>query len=190
MSWRSPEHVLTSPEVDLTTTTLSSLTRLRRDQLVHMCEARNLEVGGTKTQLARSLIDWVRAAKKMSRTPRRTSKTDKRRQQSEQSDDLERTSSISSQTTARPGTPESPRVVPAVATNTHRDGQATPVLLREHIHAIDPATPPRSDEDAARSTENDLNLDLQELGLEDFTIKPKHLVKFDKIGSGGFKEYV
>lgn len=77
-----------------------------------------------------------------------------------------------------------------MATNTHRDGQATPVLLREHIHATDPATPPRSDEDSARSTENDLNLDLQELGLEDFTIKPEHLLKLEKIGSGGFKECV
>lgn len=51
---------MTLLDVDLATTTLSSLTRLRRDQLVHMCEARSLEVGGTKSQLARALFEWVR----------------------------------------------------------------------------------------------------------------------------------
>lgn len=107
-------------------------------------------------------------------------------QYAEQQEQLERTSN-SSQSTARP---ESPQLVHAVASNSRTDGVATPVLLRDHIHATDPATPPRSDDDLARSTENDLNFDLQELGLEDFTIKPEHLVKLEKIGSGGFKEYV
>jgi serine/threonine protein kinase len=55
------------------------------------------------------------------------------------------------------------------------------------LHAEGPATPPRSDEDP-KAQEHDLNLDLQELGLEDFTIKPEFLVKMDKIGSGGFKD--
>ncbi|TXT08755.1 hypothetical protein VHUM_02883 [Vanrija humicola] len=149
---------------DFTTATVSSLTRLRREELVRLCEANHLEVGGTKSQLARVLLDWV--------------------SDSEQQEQLERTSN-SSQSTARP---ESPQLVHAVASNSRTDGVATPVLLRDHIHATDPATPPRSDEDLARSTENDLNLDLQELGLEDFTIKPEHLVKLEKIGSGGFKD--
>lgn len=36
--------------------------RLRRDQLVQMCEQRNLEVGGTKPQLVTVLINWVSTA--------------------------------------------------------------------------------------------------------------------------------
>lgn len=96
------------------------------------------------------------------------------------------------------------------------------MLLRDHVHAHDPATPPveshtrgkgkgqsaddrediatarprgGSDEDAADETskrtangETELNLDLAELGLEDSMIKPEHLVKLERIGSGGFKD--
>lgn len=98
---------------------------------------------------------------------------------------MERASSAGSQSTARA---QSPQLMDAVCSNVHKPGQDTPVLMREHIHAVDPATPPRSEDDAAKASENDLNLDLQELGLEDFTIKPEFLQKLDKIGSGGFKE--
>lgn len=153
----------TSP-VDLSSATLSHLTKLRRDELVKLCESRNLEVGGTKPQLARALLEWH-----------------------EEQATLSRVSTASSQSTIRGNSP-APKVVPKVATDTIRDGQATPVLLREHIHASDPATPPRSDEDTEKNPENDLNLDLQELGLEDFTIKSEHLQKLEKIGSGGFKD--
>jgi hypothetical protein len=48
-------------DIDLAEATQTSLTRLLRDQLVKLCEARGLEVGGTKPQLAKSLLDWVRA---------------------------------------------------------------------------------------------------------------------------------
>lgn len=153
-----------TPSIDLSTATFSTLSKLRRDELVRMCEARNLEVGGTKPRLARALLDW----------------------QEEQAT-LSRVSTASSQSTVR-GTSPPQKVVPKIATDTVRDGQATPVLLREHIHATDPATPPRSDDDLEKNQENDLNLDLQELGLEDFTIKPEHLQKLEKIGSGGFKD--
>lgn len=78
----------------------------------------------------------------------------------------------------------------AVLSHVHRKGEETPVLLRKHIHAHDPATPARSEEDKVRTPDNDLNLDLQELGLEDFTIRPEYIQKLDKIGSGGFKEFV
>lgn len=47
-------------DIDLSTATVASLTRLLRDELVQMCEARGIEVGGTKPQLAKSLLAWVR----------------------------------------------------------------------------------------------------------------------------------
>lgn len=152
-----------SSDSTLQEATLPTLTRLRRDQLVQMCEARDLEVGGTKPQLAKALLEW----------------------RDERDNRLERVSSTGSQATARA---PSPQVVEAIASHVHKDGQVTPVLLREHIHAQDPATPPRSEDDSTKVTENDLNLDLQELGLEDFTIKPEFLQKLEKIGSGGFKD--
>lgn len=50
---------LTISDAILDGVTHASLMRLRRDQLVQMCEQRNLEVGGTKPQLATALISWV-----------------------------------------------------------------------------------------------------------------------------------
>ncbi|BEJ07286.1 hypothetical protein CcaverHIS641_0405550 [Cutaneotrichosporon cavernicola] len=143
--------------------THASLMRLRRDQLVQLCEQRNLEVGGTKPQLATALITW----------------------QDERLDNLESVSTTSSQDTARPS---SPTIMPAVLTHCHRGVEDTPLLQRNRIHAENPATPHPSDRDKPRTPDNDLNLDLQELGLEDFTIKPEFLQKMEKIGSGGFKD--
>lgn len=84
--------------------------------------------------------------------------------------------------------------VPAIGAAAHAPGKPTPVLLRSHIHANDPETPPLSKgeegdvEEEKKGTEAELNLDLQELGLEDSVIKPSQLTKLEKIGSGGFKE--
>jgi hypothetical protein len=61
-------------------------------------------------------------------------------------------------------------------------------LLRDHIHATDPATPPRSEESTKEGGETELTLDISELGLEDSIIKQEHLVRLERIGSGGFKE--
>jgi PAB1-binding protein PBP1 len=104
--------------------------------------------------------------------------------------------STSSQSTAKPASSSkskrrktigSGKVIHAVASNVHITGKNTPVLLRDHVHATDPATPQQS-EDTKKSGEADLNLDLQELGLEDTVIRPDLLHKLERIGSGGFKE--
>ncbi len=97
-------------------------------------------------------------------------------------------STTSSQSTARPRSSKPRKVIHAIGSNVHVPGQTTPVLLRDHFHAIDPATPPHSDEAKQSNGEAELNLDLSELGLEDSMIKPEHLTKLEKIGSGGFKE--
>ena len=47
-------------DLDLSDATISSLTRLLRDELAEMCEARGIEVGGTKPHLAKALLEWVR----------------------------------------------------------------------------------------------------------------------------------
>ncbi|WVR09155.1 hypothetical protein IAU60_006217 [Kwoniella sp. DSM 27419] len=162
-------------DVDLTDATVASLTRLLRDELVELCEARGIEVGGTKPQLAKALIEWRDEHKTSSR------------------------SNPSSQATARPGSSphnsratanrsKSGKIIHAIGSNVHVPGKTTPVLLRDHIHAHDPATPQHSDDSKPINSEAELNLDLSELGLEDSIIKPQHLVKLEKIGSGGFKD--
>ena len=46
-------------DMDLVDATQTSLLKLLRDELVAMCEARGIQVGGTKPQLARALLEWV-----------------------------------------------------------------------------------------------------------------------------------
>ncbi len=65
---------------------------------------------------------------------------------------------------------------------------AIPVLLREHVHANDPVTPPYSEAAAAEAADADVVLDLEELGLIDKEIPASQVTKGDKIGSGGYKE--
>ncbi|KAG8914884.1 hypothetical protein FRC01_003878 [Tulasnella sp. 417] len=45
-------------DFDLTEATAKSLIKLRRDDLVRLCEARDLEPEGTKTQLVSNLLQW------------------------------------------------------------------------------------------------------------------------------------
>lgn len=109
-------------------------------------------------------------------------------------------STTSSQATARPSSGSGKakktkanghnKIIHAIGSNVHKSGQTTPVLLRDHVHAHDPATPPPSDDSKKTTGEAELNFDLQELGLEDSVIRPELLVKLERIGSGGFKESV
>jgi hypothetical protein len=120
-------------------------------------------------------------------------------QRDEQNSDTK--STTSSQATARPSSNSTKakktkangvgnKIIHAIGSNVHKSGQTTPVLLRDHTHAHDPATPPPSDDSKKTTGEAELNLDLQELGLEDSVIRPDLLVKLERIGSGGFKESV
>jgi mitogen-activated protein kinase kinase kinase 13 len=143
--------------VDLTIATAKSLVRLRRDDLVRLCESRDLDVEGTKPQLAEALLQW-------------------RDRQSE-------ASSPSSAGTVRP---------PSTTRQGRRRGSSKgksitpPVLLRTHVHIDEPRTPPLSS--AQRERDEDLELDLESLGLEDREIPPDKLTKLEKIGTGGFKD--
>jgi hypothetical protein len=60
-----------------------------------------------------------------------------------------------------------------------------PVLLRTHVHLDEPRTPPLS---CQKEKDDELELDLESLGLEDREIPPDKLTKLEKIGSGGFKD--
>lgn len=143
-------------QVDLTIATAKSLVRLRRDDLVRLCESRELDVEGTKPQLAEALLHW-------------------RDRQSE-------ASSPSSAGTVRP---------PSTTRQRRRGSSKSksitpPVLLRTHIHLDEPRTPPLSS--TQRERDEELELDLESLGLEDREIPPDKLTKLEKIGSGGFKD--
>lgn len=65
------------------------------------------------------------------------------------------------------------------------EGTTPPVLSRsEYVHQDEPCTPvPQKEKES-----EDLELDLESLGLEDREIPPEKLQKLEKIGSGGFKD--
>ncbi|KZT27299.1 hypothetical protein NEOLEDRAFT_1130828 [Neolentinus lepideus HHB14362 ss-1] len=147
-------------DVDLTVVTAKALVRLRRDDLVKMCESRDIEPTGTKPQLAEALLQW-------------------RDRQSE-------FSSPSSAGTARPPSTARPRRRKTRSSTNDRD--VTPVLLRSNrVHVEQPQTPPVSQKNK-KEPEPELELDLESLGLEDREIPPDKLTKLEKIGSGGFKD--
>ncbi|EAU88854.1 TKL/TKL-ccin protein kinase [Coprinopsis cinerea okayama7 len=147
-------------EVDLSVATAKTLVRLRRDDLVKLCETRNLEPIGTKPQLAEALLQWRDRHANGSSCP-------------------------SSTGTVRP---------PSTATTSRRrrkkqsSSSSVPVLLRsQKVHDDEPRTPVPGKE--AKDKENDeLELDLESLGLEDREIPPEKIQKLEKIGSGGFKD--
>lgn len=149
-------------DFDLAVATKKTLLRMRRDNLVRMCETRDLDVAGTKPQLARSLLQW---------RDKRTSEF----------------SSPSSTGTIRPPSTVHHRANGRRKTKSRSQSNTPPVLMRSHrVHQDEPRTP-MSGENTTQP-EPELELDLESLGLEDREIPPDKLTKLEKIGSGGFKD--
>lgn len=145
---------------------------------MRLCEANDIETDGvrTKNQLAHALLQWRDSTAQFPSSP------------------TER--SVSSQGTER-GDIRTKRPLP----NRHGGGGArssalmpppaiTPLLYRDqdNVHHADvPATPPISGK-ANERLQEDVELDLESLGLTDKEIKPEKIQKLEKIGSGGFKD--
>jgi len=154
--------LLTCPAVDLTVATQKTLLRMRRDNLVRMCETRDLDVAGTKPQLARSLLQW----------------------RDQRTHDF---SSPSSTGTVRPPSTARRRGSGRRKTKSRSQSDTPPVLMRsQRVHQDEPRTPPLGEN--STQVEPELELDLESLGLEDREIPPDKLTKLEKIGSGGFKD--
>ncbi|KAI0723780.1 hypothetical protein C8T65DRAFT_627408 [Cerioporus squamosus] len=158
------DEAMEDDDVDLTVATAKTLVRLRRDDLVRLCETRDIDASGTKPQLAEALLQW----------------RDKHCSEAT-------TSAPSSTGTARP--PSTARA-PRRRRTRSKSGTATPpVLLRSHhVHMDEPRTPPLSGRAKEKDNEGDIELDLESLGLDDREIPPEKLTKLEKIGSGGFKD--
>lgn len=146
-------------KVDLTVATTKTLVRLRRDDLVRLCETREINPSGTKPQLAEALLQW----------------------RDRQANDI---SSPSSSGTIRPMSHKRHRRM-RKGSSTTTSTTDEPLLLRSnHVLPDEPATPVPEKE----KENDDLELDLESLGLEDREIPPDKLTKLEKIGSGGFKD--
>lgn len=124
-----------------------------------MCESRDLEISGTKPQLAEALLQW--RDKNCGDTA----------------------SSPSSTGTARPPSTTRPR-----RRNTRSSDAPTPPVLErsDRVHLDEPRTPPLTSQN--EEAEPELELDLESLGLDDREIPADKITKLSKIGSGGFKD--
>ncbi|KAF5389955.1 hypothetical protein D9757_003564 [Collybiopsis confluens] len=166
-----------------------TLVRLRRDDLVRLCEHRDLEPTGTKPQLATALLQW------------RDSQPDFSSTSSSCPSSIGPLSSV----TPHPSSTATVRPKRGNTRGGRKSSQKTatppvPVLLRsERVHFDEPLTPipPISSQAAdlapavaagSSNNEPELELDLESLGLEDREIPPDKLSKVEKIGSGGFKD--
>ncbi|KAF8912067.1 hypothetical protein CPB84DRAFT_1761181 [Gymnopilus junonius] len=156
------EEATEEEDVDLSVATTKTLIRMRRDALIRLCEARDLEPSGTKPQLAEALLQW----------------------RDQQGNEF---SSPSSAGTVRASSKGSTRRKRRTKHHSSSTNTTVPVLLRsEHAHADEPRTPVPGKEKEKDSEE--LELDLESLGLDDREIPTEKLIKLEKIGSGGFKD--
>ncbi|KAH9833041.1 uncharacterized protein C8Q71DRAFT_878937, partial [Rhodofomes roseus] len=116
--------------VDLTIATTKTLVRLRRDDLVRLCETRDIEATGTKPQLAEALLQWRER----------------------------HYSSPSSTRTVRPPSTTRPRA--NGKRKSKSASQTPPVLDRsDRVHLDEPRTPPVSERTKANEPELELDLE-------------------------------
>lgn len=124
------EEAMEEEDVDLTAATAKTLVRLRKGDLVRLCESRELEATGTKPQLADALLQW-----------RDT-----------------HVSSPSSTGTVRP--PSTMKRRPGRRTRSNGDSSSPPVLERSHrVHLDEPRTPPLSPTNKEQEPELELDLE-------------------------------
>ncbi|PLW56441.1 hypothetical protein PCANC_04857 [Puccinia coronata f. sp. avenae] len=163
--------------VDLSQATTRGLLRLKRDNLIRLCEEREIEAAGTKKDMVQNLLAWRDTNEAVS------------------------PSSDVSQTTPQPSThSEGPEPTPIVdspeITFLTADGTSSrPIILDSTIEDAKPPaekkaikTPTGSK--VALQKKDDIGelLDLESLNLQDKEIQPEQLKKLEMIGSGGFKD--
>ncbi|MBW0495066.1 hypothetical protein O181_034781 [Austropuccinia psidii MF-1] len=162
--------------VDLAQATSKGLLRLKRGNLVKLCEERELEAEGTKKDLVRNLLDW-----------RDTNEDDPLSPSSDASEILPDSSVMSDE-------------CPASLAN-HQSGQplegtcSRPILLHSghNIKAENSVIKsPTGSKDATGTgpKKDDIGelLDLESLNLQDKEIQADQLKRLEMIGSGGFKD--
>ena len=157
-------------EDDLAHATENTLARLRKDDLIRLCEERDLDAEGTKRDLATALLQW----------------RDQDFDHSSNDDGGSSHSTISQGSTETVKDETRTRALGAAATVRNRNGSA-PLLMR-HGHSSSPEKP-RTARQSKKDEQEEVNaLDLESLQLQDKEIQWDKLVKLEKVGSGGFKD--
>ena len=198
-------------DFDLSIATQSSLLRLKRDDLIQLCQDRNLSAEGTKKDLATLLLDWYQQRHEGDdETSTATSVTENDDEEADESftpegdmsivsnesvNSVDSASSSDSAGTARMSIRKARNETKTQALKKlsnksqsyDAETQEKPLLLQDAdqlVHSKKVDTPPGSGD----KQENDLELDLESLNLLDKEIAPDKLKRGEKIGSGGFKD--
>ncbi|GEM09553.1 TKL/TKL-ccin protein kinase [Rhodotorula toruloides] len=160
-------------EIDLATATSTTLNRYRKDDLVRLCEERELDKDGTKPQLIKALLEW----------------RDKDFDTSSPASVLSTGSTVSNASTETARGETKTQALNAVDHASNRtSGAKTPLLMRPD-HSASPEKPQTPEHSKEHEHQEDVNtLDLESLQLQDKEIQPDKLTRLERIGSGGFKD--
>ncbi|KAH7340753.1 kinase-like domain-containing protein [Rhizoctonia solani] len=206
---------LEDDDIDLSQATDKSLLRLKRDALLRLCSSRCIPAGGTKPQLVQALLGWRDKAEESTGAPSSSMSELSELEEpispvstlpmSDASSELSEETVINSPAgSSRKGSKGKSRVPSTKKPNKRR---STPVLERSsRVYVADQPQTPRAPKQGSKNgisagnppgmplgigsglTKDELEIDLEELGLEDKEIPADKLVKLEKIGSGGFKD--
>ncbi|BGO97597.1 TKL/TKL-ccin protein kinase [Rhodotorula toruloides ATCC 204091] len=160
-------------EIDLATATSTTLNRYRKDDLVRLCEERELDKEGTKPQLIKALLEW----------------RDKDVDASSPASIASSGSTVSNVSTETARGETKTQALNAVGHASNRtSGAKTPLLMRPD-HSASPEKPQTPEHSKEHEHQEDVNtLDLESLQLQDKEIQPDKLTRLERIGSGGFKD--
>ncbi|GAA6056330.1 hypothetical protein JCM3770_000673 [Rhodotorula araucariae] len=161
--------------IDLAHATSTTLMRYKKDDLVRLCEERDLldNVNRTKPQLIDALLQWRDKTSEMSSpvsSPRSSSST---------------ISNLSTKTAREETKTQALRGLEHASART---SAGTPLLMRAD-HSASPEKPRTPEHSKEHEHQEDVNaLDLESLQLRDKEIQPEELTKLERVGSGGFKD--
>ncbi|BGP45834.1 hypothetical protein JCM10450v2_001669 [Rhodotorula kratochvilovae] len=162
-------------DIDLAHATSTTLMRYKKDDLVRLCEERDLldNENRTKPQLIDALLQWRDKTSEMSSpvsSPRSSSST---------------ISNLSTKTAREETKTQALRGLEHASART---SAGTPLLMRAD-HSASPEKPRTPEHSKEHEHQEDVNaLDLESLQLRDKEIQPEELTKLERVGSGGFKD--
>ncbi|GAA6006344.1 uncharacterized protein JCM10292_002655 [Rhodotorula paludigena] len=176
MSYEQDEDEHDDDEINLSHATSTTLMRCKKDELVRLCEERDLldHEARTKQQLIDALLQW----------------RDKESEASSPiSSPLSSSSTISNLSTETAREETKTQALNALEHASARtNGTGTPLLMRPG-HSASPEKPRTPEHSKEHEQQEDVNaLDLESLQLRDKEIQPEELTKLERVGSGGFKD--
>jgi len=169
--------------VDLSQATSKGLLRLKRDNLIRLCEEREIQAEGTKKDLVQNLLAWrdtnepASPSSDVSQQSRPQSMASEEQAQEEEGPPPTANSRVVSLARTADGTSSRPIILDSTVTDQKPFAERTAIKT-----PMGPKTALQKKDDIGEL------LDLESLNLQDKEIQPEQLKKLELIGSGGFKD--